>query len=105
MSLLPLAVSLAAPVMILSAGATLAVASVEVAGEGAVWVLQRASDGARASLRVSGQLAQGASVAVGTVVTVSAVSTGWLLSAAGQALCFIPNEIGKALPHNERVTP
>jgi hypothetical protein len=27
-----------------------------------------------------------------------------VLSAAGQALAFIPNELGRALLHNERIT-
>jgi hypothetical protein len=33
-----------------------------------------------------------------------ASTAGWVLSAAGQAVAFIPNEIGKALLYNERVT-
>jgi len=47
---------------------------------------------------------QGASLAAGTVVTVSALSTGWLLSTASEAIAFIPNEIGAALLYSERVT-
>jgi hypothetical protein len=35
---------------------------------------------------------------------VTALSAGWILSAAGNAVCFIPNQIGAALLHNERVT-
>ena len=33
-----------------------------------------------------------------------ALSAGWVLSAAGQAIAFIPSEIGRALLHNERLT-
>jgi hypothetical protein len=43
-------------------------------------------------------------LAVGTVVTVSAISTGLMLVAAGEALAFIPNEIGKALLHHEKIS-
>src|SRR5689334_1532811 len=50
LSALPIAVSVAAPVLVLSAGATLTVVAVEVSAAGAVWVLERASDGARATL-------------------------------------------------------
>ena len=46
----------------------------------------------------------GASVAAGTVVVVTALSTGWVLSAAGEAIAFVPNEIGRALLYNERIT-
>ena len=104
LSLLPIAVSVAAPVMILAGGAALTVVAVEASAAGTVWVLERASDGARATLRLSGQVAGGLSVIVGTAVLVTAVSTGWVLSAAGQALAFIPNEVGAALLHNERLT-
>jgi hypothetical protein len=100
LSMLPVASVVAAPVMVLSAGAMLTVAAVESTARGSVWVLERASDGARASL----QLAGGASAAIGTAVVVTAVSAGWILSAAGQAIAFVPNEIGASLMYNERVT-
>lgn len=97
---LPLAVVVAAPSVVLSAGAALSVVAVEVAADGATWVLERASDGARLSVKVTGQ----ASLAVGTAVTVIALGTGLLLSAAGRAVAFIPNAAGAALLHNERVS-
>ena len=103
LSTVPIAVSVAAPVMILSAGATLTVVAVEASATGTVWVLERASDGARATLRLSGQSAAALSTAVGTAVVVTAISTGWVLSAASEAIAFIPNEIGKALLYNERI--
>ena len=104
LSALPIAVSVAAPLMVLSAGATLTVVAVEASAVGAVWVLERASDGARATLKLSAQAAGGLSVAAGTVVVVTAMSTGWVLSTASEAIAFIPNEIGAALLYNERVT-
>jgi hypothetical protein len=104
MSLLPVAVSVVAPVALLSAGATLSVVAVEATSAGTVWVLERASDGARASVTLSGAVLVGASTLVGGAVLVTAFSTGVVLSAAGKALCYIPNEIGKSLLHNERVT-
>ena len=103
-SMLPVAVSVAAPVLLFSAGATLTVVAVSSVAEGTVWVLERASDGARASLTVSGQVAGGVSVVAGTAVLVTAFSAGWVLSAAGQAIADVPNSVGQALLHNERVT-
>ena len=41
---------------------------------------------------------------MGTAVLVTALSTGWLISAAGHAIAFVPNQIGASLLHNERVT-
>ncbi|MBA4217723.1 MAG: hypothetical protein V3V71_18190 [Roseateles sp.] len=92
------------PSALLVAGATLTVVSVEVVGGVTVWVLERASDGVRLSLRTAGQLAKGLAVSAGTVVTVSVIGTGALLSAAGEVIAFIPNEIGKALLYNEQVS-
>lgn len=104
LSALPIAVSVAAPVMILSGGVMLTVVAVEASAEGTVWVLERASDGARASVTLSAAAAGGLSVAAGTAVVVTAFSAGWVLSTAGKAIAFIPNEIGAALLHNERLT-
>ena len=104
LSMLPIAVSVAAPVALLSAGAVFTVVAVEVVSGATVWVLESASDGARASLTLSGQLVGGVSVVAGTAVVATAFSAGWVLSAAGKAIAFIPNEIGKALLYNERVT-
>jgi len=92
------------PAAILSSGVTLAVVSVEVVGGATVWVLERASDGARISLRTSGQLAKGVVVSTGAAVTASVIGAGVVLSAAGEVIAFIPNEIGKALLYNEQVS-
>ena len=86
------------------AGVMLTVVAVEASAAGVVCVLERASDGARASVTLSAQAAGGLSVGVGTVVVVTAFSAGWVLSAAGRAIAYIPNEIGAALLYNERVT-
>lgn len=99
LSVLPVAVSVAAPAMIISAGAALTVVAVEASATGTAWIVERASDGARASIQLSGH----ALAAVGTVVVATAVSTGWVLSTAGEAIAFIPNELGNALLYNESV--
>ena len=104
LSMLPVAVSVVAPVGLLSAGAVFTVVAVEAVSDGAVWVLERASDGARASVTLSGAAAGGVSVLSGAAVVATAFSAGWVLSAAGKAIAFIPNEVGKALLYNERIT-
>jgi hypothetical protein len=104
LSMLPVAVSVAAPVAILSGGVMLTVVAVEASAEGTVWVLERASDGAQASVTLSGMAAGGVSVVAGTAIVVTAFSAGWVLESAGRAIAYIPNEIGRALLYNERVT-
>jgi hypothetical protein len=97
---LPVAVSVAAPVLLLSGAAAFTIVAVEASAAGTVWVLERASDGAHASVHFAGHV----STALGQSVVVSALATGWVLSAAGAAIAFIPNELGRALLHNERIT-
>ena len=94
----------AVPVAFSVVGASLVVKAVEVTASGTIYLLERASDGAQASVRVAGNVASGVVMGVGTVVAVSAIGTGLLLSTAGEILAFIPNELGRALLHNERVT-
>lgn len=93
----------AAPVVSMVGVSTMAVVTVSVAADGTVWVLERASDGARFVVKVSAATVGAASVVVGTVITVTAVSAGWVLSTAGEVLAFVPNALGQALLHNERV--
>ena len=94
----------AVPVALSTAGAVLVIKGVEASANGTVYLLERVSDGARVSVEASGKVASGVSTAVGTVVTVSVIGAGVVLSVAGTVIAFIPNEIGKALLHNERVS-
>jgi carbon monoxide dehydrogenase subunit G len=104
LSALPVAVSVVAPVAILAGGVVLTVVSVHASAAGTVIVLARASDGARATLQFSGRMLEGASLVAGAAVAVTVLSTGYLLSEAGRVLCLVPNELGKALLHHERIT-
>lgn len=94
----------AVPVILSTAGAVLVVKAVESTARGTVYVLERASDGARASIELTGKAVQGTSIVAGTAVTVSVIGAGVVLSALGQAIAFIPNELGRSLLHNERLT-
>jgi hypothetical protein len=108
LSMLPVAISVAAPVAlgasVLASGAVFTVVAVEASARGTVWVLERAADGLRISVTLASAAAAGVSLAVGTGVVVTALAAGWVLSAAGKAIAFIPNEMGKALVYNERVS-
>jgi hypothetical protein len=93
----------AVPVALSAGGAALTVVAVEASVDGTAYVLERASDGARASVRIAGSAVGGSAIAVGTVVTVGVIGSGVVLSAAGEMIAFIPNAIGRALLHNERL--
>lgn len=96
--------SVAVPVTLSTAGALFVVKAVEVSALSTVYVLERASDGARVSVEIAGRAVANASVAAGTVVTASVIGAGIILSAAGEVIAFVPSELGRALLHNERLT-
>jgi hypothetical protein len=56
------------------------------------------------SIRLAGGIASAAGMAIGTVIVVTVVATGTVLSAAGHVIAFIPNEIGRTLSYNQRVS-
>lgn len=93
----------AAPLLVSGVGASLLVEGVQASGQGVVYVVKNMATGASAVLEVSGNVAGAASVGVGTVIQGSAIGAGMVLSAAGEVLAFIPNAVGKALLHNERL--
>ena len=93
----------ALPVALSVGGAVLTVKAVEASATGTVYLLERASDGAQVSVQVLGRGIGASAHGVGTVVACSVIGTGVLLSVAGEVLAFVPNAIGQALLHNERL--
>ena len=94
----------AVPVALSTAGAVLVVKGVQASGRGTVYLLERASDGARASVEVAGRGVSAAGQAIGSTVTVSVIASGVLLSTAAEVIAFIPNAAGQALLHHERIS-
>ncbi len=103
LSALPVAVSVVAPSVVLATGSVLTLVAIQAVAEGTVWVLRRASDGAQVLIHWGSTAVGMASVALGTAVTVTVVSAGWVLSAAGEVLALVPNALGQALLHHEEV--
>ena len=92
------------PVALSTAGAVLVVKTVEVTARSTVVALERASDGARASIEIAGRGAAASVVGVGSAVTLSAIGTRVLLATASEVIAIVPNALGQALLYNERVT-
>ena len=103
-SLVPVAISVALPVVLVAGVGSIVVTGVEASAEGTVWVVENVADGVKGSICFAGKAVGAVSVAVGTVITVTAVATGLVLSAAGHVIAFIPNEIGRSLSYNQRVS-
>jgi len=103
-SLVPVAISVTLPVVLVAGVGSVVVTGVQASAEGTVWVVENVADGVKGSICFAGHVVGGVSVAVGTVITVTAVATGMVLSAAGHVIAFIPNEIGRSLSYNQRVS-
>ena len=103
-SALPIAVSTVLPAELIAGTGTVVVTGVEASADGVGWVVENSVNGAKASLRFTGKAIGASAMAVGTVVAVTATSTGWVLATAGKAIAFVPNEIGKTLLYNEKVS-
>ncbi|AVP58956.1 hypothetical protein C7H73_03360 [Pulveribacter suum] len=95
--------AVALPVALSAGGALLTVRAVQASAQGTVYVLERASDGAQASIALASGAAASAAIGVGTVLTCSVIASGVLLLAAGEVLAFVPNALGQALLYNERL--
>ncbi|MFM2329610.1 MAG: hypothetical protein RLZZ494_1713 [Pseudomonadota bacterium] len=103
LSLLPVAVTVSGATALLSTGAVLTVVSVQLVADGVVWVLRKGAGGVEVSLRVSQRLVEGVVVGVGTVLVGTVISAGLVLSVAGEAVAFVPNQIGASLLHSEEI--
>ncbi len=95
---------LAAPVVLSAAGAVFVVRAVEVSATGTVYILERTSDGVRVSLQVGAKAGKAAAQAIGTTAVISVIGAGVVVSLASEVIAFVPNAIGQALLHNERIT-
>ena len=103
-SLVPVAISVALPVVLVAGVASVVVTGVEASAQGTVWVVENLADGVKGSICFAGQVVGAVAVAVGTVIVVTAVATGMVLSTAGHVIAFVPNEIGRTLSYNQRVS-
>lgn len=103
-SLVSVAVSVALPVALVAGVGSVVVTGVEASAQGTVWVIENVADGVKGSICFAGRVVGTVVVAVGTVLVVTAVDTGMVLSAAGRVVAFIPNEIGRSLSYNQRVS-
>ena len=94
----------AVPLALSVTGAVLTVTAIEASANGVVLVLERASDGATASVELVGRGLAGLAIGVGSMVGCSVIGAGVVLSVASEAIAFIPNALGRALLHDERLT-
>ena len=102
-----LAASIEVPAAIaaaLSEGGKLVVTSVAASGEAVAVTVSAVGVGASFVIYVAAETVRALGIAAGTAISVTAVASGWLLSAAGEVLCFIANESVRVHIHSHRVS-
>ncbi|MFO1432096.1 MAG: hypothetical protein U1F76_18460 [Candidatus Competibacteraceae bacterium] len=75
----------------------LVIKSIQTVGDSIVLVLQGASEVGTVTLQLSGNAAGYTSLVAGTTLQVVTESTGYLLTQAGKAIAFIPNQVGRSM--------
>jgi hypothetical protein len=103
-SLVPVAISAAIPVVLIAGAGSVVVTGVQASAEGTVWLVENIADGVKGSICFAGTAAGMSAIAAGTVVVVTVVASGMLLSTAGRVIAFIPNETARSLSYNQRVS-
>lgn len=83
-----------------AASGAVAIVSVQVVGESVLIVLEGASHAARTTIRLSGQAAASSLLVTGAAVSMVTIASGTVLIVAGEAIAFVPSEIGRALVHH-----
>lgn len=100
-----LAASIEVPIAVthaLSHGAAAVVSSVAAVGGSVAVTVSVATVGASFVVYLSVEAIRRLGIAVGTAISVTIVATGWILSAAGEALCFIGNDAVRPHIHSHR---
>lgn len=92
-----------APAVLLSATGQLLLVAAEASADGTVWLLERASDGARVVARFAGDTRRLATIHSGRAVTVVPVAAGWLLAADGTVLAYVPRDEQARLLYDQRI--
>lgn len=103
-SALPVAISVVAPAGLMASAGEFTAVAVQASTRGSTWVLERASDGARASVHFASDAAQGLVLSAGMTLIAVTSPAGWVLAQAGKAVAIIPNALGQGLLHHERIS-
>lgn len=75
-----------------------------VVGETVSVILQNTVDGSKAVIQASTSVVKEIGISTGSAIQAIAGSTGYTLIASGKILAFVPNELGKALLFQSRLS-
>lgn len=100
-----LAASVEVPVAAVSAlahGSAAVVSGVGAAAGSVAVTVSLGVAGASFVVYLSADVVRRLGLAVGTALSVTAMASGWLISAGGEALCFVANDAARPLFHSRR---
>lgn len=94
-----------ATVELIASGGKLVLVAATAGAEVGSLVIGAVGTGASVTIQVSAATAGEASALVGTSIEYVATSGGWILMMAGEAICFVPNEVARSHLHRRELRP
>jgi hypothetical protein len=92
-----------ATVELIASGGKLVLTAASAGAEAGSLVISAVGTGASVTIQVSAATATEASALVGTSIEYVAASGGWVLMMAGEAICFVPNEVARQHLHRREL--
>jgi hypothetical protein len=92
-----------ATVELIAGGGKLVLTAASAGAEVGSLVISAVGSGASVTVQVSAATATEASALVGTGIEYVAASGGWILMMAGEAICFVPNEVARHHLHRREL--
>ena len=86
------------------AGSALVVRALKPIGRTVELVVEASATGASLVLEVSAETVSALGLAAGSVLTVTVISTGFLVSAGAEAIAFIPDRMSRSLIHHRELS-
>jgi hypothetical protein len=87
------------------AGSALVVRALKPIGQTVELSVEASANGASFVLEVSAETIRALGLAAGTVLTVTVISTGYLIGAGTEAIAFIPDQLSRSLIHHRELSP
>jgi hypothetical protein len=84
-------------------GSRLVVKTIEIAGASELVTVSVAATGASFVVSLAAETVSALGLAAGAVLDVSVVAGGWLLSADGAPVCFVPDDDARTLIHRREL--
>jgi hypothetical protein len=86
------------------AGSGLIVRALKPIGNSIALVIEASATGASFVLEVSAETVRALGLAAGSMLTVTVLSTGYLISVGAEAVAFVPDQLSRSLIHHRELS-